>query len=113
MPPLLIAMILGAAGIFIFTAARAAAERATEISRNACHAAGVQWLDQSVHANGIRLRRKANGWLGLERRFRFEYSENGVDRHFGQVVLLGREIVSFSGPVRAATPAVLYRNHEA
>ena len=106
MPPLLIAMILGAAGIFIFTAARAAAERATEISRNACHAAGVQWLDQSVHANGIRLRRKANGWLGLERRFRFEYSENGQDRHIGQLVLLGDKLVGFSGPARATQAMV-------
>lgn len=102
MPSLLILMIVGVAGFFFFTAARAAAERAAEIGRDACEAAGVQWLDQSVHASGMRLRRKDDGWLGLERSFRFEYSENGQDRHVGRVVLLGDKLVGFSGPTRAA-----------
>ena len=106
MPTLLILMIVGAAGFFFFTAGRAAAERAAEIGRDACHAAGVQWLDQSVHASGLRLRRKDSGWLGLERSFRFEYSEDGVDRHVGRVVLLDGKLVSFSGPTRAAQAVV-------
>lgn len=106
MPTLLILMIVGAAGFFFFTAGRAAAERAAEIGRDACQAAGVQWLDQSVQATGLRLRRKANGWLGLERSFRFEYSEDGVDRHVGRVVLLDGKLVSFSGPTRAAQAVV-------
>ena len=88
-----------------WSSARHAAERAEEVGRNACHAAGVQWLDQTVHADGLRLRRRRDGWLGLERSFRFEYSEDGQDRHIGRLVLLGDELVSFSGPVRA-TPVV-------
>lgn len=106
MPTLLVLMIVGAAAFFFFTAARAAAERATEIGRDACAAAGVQWLDQSVHASGLRLRRKPSGWLGLERRFRFEYSEDGHDRHVGQLVLLDGRLVGFSGPSRAAQTVV-------
>ncbi|MBV2209054.1 MAG: DUF3301 domain-containing protein [Thermomonas sp.] len=106
MHPLLILMIIGTAGFFFFTAARAAAERATEIGRDACYAAGVQWLDQSVHASGMRIRRKPDGWLGLERSFRFEYSEDGHDRHIGKVVLLGGKLVAFSGPTRAAQAVV-------
>ena len=106
MPTLLIVMIVGAVGFFFFTAARAAAERATVIGQDTCHAAGVQWLDQSVHASGLRLRRKDNGWLGLERSFRFEYSEDGVDRHVGRIVLLDGKLVSFSGPTRAAQAVV-------
>jgi hypothetical protein len=106
MPTLLILMIVGAAGFFFFTAARAAAERAAEIGRDACEAAGVQWLDQSVHATGLRLRRMDNGWLGLERSFRFEYSEDGQDRHIGRVQLLGGKLVGFSGPSRAAQAVV-------
>ena len=106
MPTLLILMIAGAAGFFFFSAARAAAERATEIGRDACEAAGVQWLDQSVHANGLRLRRKDDGWLGLERSFRFEYSEDGQNRHIGRVVLLGGKLVDFSGPSRATQAVV-------
>ncbi len=106
MPTLLVLMLVGAAGFFFFTASRAAAERAAEIDRDACAAAGVQWLDQSVHATGIRLRRREDGWLGLERSFRFEYSEDGQDRHVGQIVLLGGKLVRFSGPTRAAQAVV-------
>lgn len=106
MPTLLLLMIVGAAAFFFFTAGRAAAERAAEIGRDACQAAGVQWLDQSVQATGLRLRRKANGWMGLERSFRFEYSEDGVDRHTGRVVLLDGKLVGFSGPTRAAQAVV-------
>ncbi|MCC7096516.1 MAG: DUF3301 domain-containing protein [Thermomonas sp.] len=106
MPTLLILMIIGAAAFFFFTAARAAAERAAEIGRDACAAAGVQWLDQSVHASGLRLRRKPDGWLGLERRFRFEYSEDGHDRHIGQLILLDGRLVGFIGPTRAARDVI-------
>lgn len=106
MPTLLVLMLVGAAGFFLFTAARAAAERAAEIGRDACEAAGVQWLDQSVHATGIRLRRRDDGWLGLERSFRFEYSEDGQDRHVGRIVLLGEKLVGFSGSTRAAQAVV-------
>ena len=88
-----------------WSSARHAAERAEEVGRNACHAAGVQWLDQTVHADGLRLRRRGDGWLGLERSFRFEYSEDGQDRHSGRLVLLGDELVAFSGPAKA-TPVV-------
>ncbi|NUS38681.1 MAG: DUF3301 domain-containing protein, partial [Lysobacter sp.] len=42
---------------------------------------------------------------GFERSFRFEYSEDGVDRHVGRLVLRGDRLVSFSGPARA-TPVV-------
>ena len=106
MPTLLILMIALVAGFFFFSAARAAAERAAEIGRDACHAAGVQWLDQSVHATGMRLRRRDDGWLGIERSFRFEYSEDGQDRHIGRLVLFGDKLVGFSGPSRAAQAMV-------
>jgi hypothetical protein len=106
MPTLLILLIVGGAGFFFFTAARAAAERATEVGHDACQSAGVQWLDQSVHAIGMRLRRKDDGWLGLERSFRFEYSEDGENRHIGRIVLLGDKLVGFSGPSRAAQAVV-------
>ena len=105
-PTLILLMIVGAALYGWWTSARAAAERAAEIGRDACHAAGVQWLDQAVHATGLRLRRHDNGWLGLERSFRFEYSEDGQDRHIGRLVLFGDKLVGFSGPSRAAQAMV-------
>ena len=92
-------MIVGAIGFAFWDRSRAAADRATELGRNACRAADVQWLDQSVHANGLRLRRGEDGWLGFERSFRFEYSHDGTDRHVGRLVLRQGRLVSFVGPV--------------
>ena len=99
MPTLLLLMIFGALAYAFWDFSRAAAERATELGRNACQAADVQWLDQSVHATGLRPCRLPNGWLGFERSFRFEYSYDGVDRHVGRLVLRKGKLVSFVGPV--------------
>ena len=95
-------MIVTAMAFAFWSAGRAAAERAEALGRDACRAADVQWLDQTVHAIGLRLYRNDTGWLGLERTFRFDYSVNGADRHVGRLVLRGDRLVSFSGPV---TPA--------
>ena len=100
MPTLLILMICAALAFAFWSAARAAAERAEQVGRDACHVAGVQWLDQTVHASGLRLRRGEDGRLAFERSFRFEYSEDGSDRHVGRLVLRGVRLVSFSGPLR-------------
>jgi len=108
MPTLLIVMIVAASAFAYWSAGRAAAERAEALGRDACRAADVQWLDQSVHAAGLRLKRGENGWLGFERTFRFEYSYDGSDRHIGRLVLRGNKLVSFSGPTRAANVVQLH-----
>ncbi len=109
MPSLILMMIIGAAAFAYWNAARAAAEHAKQLGRNACSAAEVIWLDESVHAAGIRVRRNADGRLGFERNFRFEYSSDGVDRHVGRMVLRGDRLVSFVGPVKpAVTPINLH-----
>ncbi|UWX04423.1 DUF3301 domain-containing protein [Pseudoxanthomonas sp. NC8] len=99
---LILLMIAGAAVFAWWNAARAAAERAESLGRDACAAADVQWLDQSVHAAGVRLYRREDGWLGLERTFRFDYSHDGVERHGGRLVLRGERLVSFVGPSSGA-----------
>jgi hypothetical protein len=101
MPGLLILMIVMTVGWAWWSSARAAAERAEELGRQACHAAGVQLLDQTVHASGLRVRRGEDGRLGFERSFRFEYSEAGDDRHVGKLVLRGDRLVGFVGPIQA------------
>lgn len=108
MPTLLIVMIVTALAFAYWSASRAAAERAEHLGRDACQAAGVQWLDQTVHASGLRLRRGEDGRLGFERSFRYEYSYDGSDRHIGKLVLRGTRLVSFSGPVRAASVTELH-----
>jgi hypothetical protein len=101
MTPILL-LIAGAAIFFWWNAARAATERATQVGRNACAAADVIWLDQSVQATGLRLRRNEDGRLGFERSFRFDYSYDGVERHTGKLVMHGDRLVSFVGPTRAS-----------
>jgi hypothetical protein len=99
MPTLLVLMICAALALAWWSAARAAAERAEELGREACSSAGVQLLDQTVHASGLRLRRGEDGRLGFERSFRFEYSQDGQDRHIGRLVLRGGRLVGFVGPI--------------
>lgn len=99
MTPILL-LIAGAAIFFWWNAARAAVERATQVGRNACAAANVIWLDQSVQATGVRLRRNDDGRMGLERSFRFDYSYDGVERYTGKLVMHGDRLVSFVGPTR-------------
>ena len=112
MPTLLILMIVGAIGFAFWDRSRAAADRAAALGRNACRAADVQWLDQSVHASGVRVYRRDDGWLGLERSFRFDYSRDGVERHVGRMVLRGDRLVSFVGPsTRTRVVPFEGRNH--
>ena len=107
MPTLLILMACLGAGFALWSAARGAAERAEQVGRDACRVAGVQWLDETVHASGLRLRRGEDGRLGFERSFRFEYSQDGNDRHVGRLILRGDRLVSFSGPLaRTGTGAL-------
>ena len=98
-------LLAAGAGFAYWNAARAAAEHAERLGRNACSAADVILLDQTVQASGIRLRRNEDGRLGFERSFRFEYSRDGIDRQIGKLVLRGDRLVSFVGPVKpAVTP---------
>ncbi|KPN20905.1 hypothetical protein AO715_14005 [Xanthomonas sp. Mitacek01] len=99
-PMMIFAMLAAFAAFLWWSSARAAAERAGQLGREACERAGVQWLDQAVHAYSMRLRRDDSGRLRVERNFRFEYSEDGVQRHIGQLVLRGDQLVAFSGPTR-------------
>lgn len=104
-------LMIAAAAVFgHWSAARAAAERATTLGHQACRNAGVQLIDHSVHGVGMRLRRRDDGRLGWERSFRFYWSDDGTQRHVGRMVLRGDQLVSFSGPTvdpslaRAQTP---------
>lgn len=108
MLPELLLLLAAIAVASFWYAGRRAAEIATLVGRQACARAGVQWLDQSVHLLGLRLRRTPDGWLGLERQYGFEYSSGGEDRHGGRIVLLGHRLQSLVGPMPppAAEPAI-------
>lgn len=102
MPTPIVLMVLSACAFAFWNAGRAAVERARALGHDACKAAGVQWLDESVHVVGIRPCRRGNGRLGWERTLRFDYSTDGTDRHQGRIVLRGDRLVAFAGPPTAA-----------
>lgn len=106
MPSLILLMIAGAIAYAWWNAARAASEHAIVVGRRACRAAGVQLLDQTVHAVGLKLRRRDDGRLGLERSFRFEYSHDGTDRNRGLMVFHGDRLVAFTGPAPAVASSL-------
>ena len=68
--------------------------RANEIARaagkRACLEADLQFLDETV-STGLAIRKK-----GIERTYRFEFSDTGDRRLEGKVVLLGKSIASLT-----------------
>jgi hypothetical protein len=82
-----------AAVVLLWLDFRAAAERAQAGCLRACGQAGVQLLDSSVALSRVRLRRRSNGRVGLLRRYVFEFSTDGADRHPGSIELHGRQVL--------------------
>ena len=61
----------------------------------ACREAGYQFLDQTVVLESVYLRKGSHGLPLICRRYRFEVSEDGMDRFRGYVVMHGRSIKHF------------------
>lgn len=57
-----------------------------------CAEQGLQLLDGAVGFTSIRLERDRLGRLALARTYRFEFSDTGVNRLSGTVVMLGRQL---------------------
>jgi hypothetical protein len=67
-------------------------ESATRIGRQACKSYGVQFLDQTVALQRLRLR-WSNG-LHLLRTYQFDYSLEGEGRRTGYLVMQGNQHLS-------------------
>lgn len=87
MDALIVIAAAGAVVWFWLDSARAR-EIATGIGRAACEREGVQFLDQTVALGRLGIARTAQG-LRFRRLFRFDYSDEGVGRHSGYLVLVG------------------------
>jgi hypothetical protein len=72
-----------------------AREIATGISRAACDRQDVQFLDQTVALRRIGLRWPPQG-MRLRRVYTFDYSEEGVGRRTGHLVMLGMDLEELS-----------------
>ena len=81
----------------------AGAQDVTQAAREACRAQGLQFLDDTVQGARTRFGRDAEGLLRLRRTFSFEFSDDGVNRRAGHVVLLGARFESLQlDPYRIA-----------
>jgi hypothetical protein len=72
-----------------------AREMAVGLAQRACRDRGVQMLDQAVALRRLGLRWQSRG-VRLRRVYRFEFSEEGVGRRTGYLVLLGLELEDLS-----------------
>ena len=70
-----------------------AREAAVAAARAACHAEGLQFLDDTVGIASLKPARNADGRLLLQRAYDFEFSDNGDNRIRGSVVTLGRRVI--------------------
>ena len=92
MSEVLVLIAVTAAGLYWLAAMRCK-EIAVATARRECKLCDVQLLDQTVHQNHISLSRDTRGQWRVWREYRFEYSEDGVSRHSGSLVLLGQKVV--------------------
>ena len=105
LPPILILL-----GFYLWQSALKAREQARAISHALCAQARVQLLDQTVALQRLGIARGADGWLHLRRRYRFELSIDGLDRHQGTLELLDGMLLSHSMPISDHAPAGLASN---
>jgi hypothetical protein len=87
-----VALVLIAAGIFLWLDSLRARERAVQAGRSACQRYDLQFLDETVSFTKLRLARDHEGQLKISRTYTFEFSDTGNNRRHGAIVMLGSEL---------------------
>ena len=90
--------------------ASGAREQAIRHGHELCQAAGVQLLDQTVSMKRVRMAWR-DGFPTLVRRYAFDVSMNGHDRHRGHLDLAGRRLETWSLPLADAVAASVVPEH--
>ncbi|MCB1867185.1 MAG: DUF3301 domain-containing protein [Gammaproteobacteria bacterium] len=72
-----------------------AREIAIGICELSCKQRGLQFLDQTVALSGLGIQWTARG-IRVKRLFRFDFSEEGLERRSGHITLVGIELADFS-----------------
>jgi len=87
-------LLFTAAGVwYVFDALRAR-EAAIRVARRACKEYGLQLLDDTVQGSRLRFARDPEGVTRVRRTFVFEFSEDGLARRTGSLVMLGAQVES-------------------
>jgi len=71
-----------------------AREQANETALETCRSIGASLLDGTVAFRSMRVVRVNGGSVQLERTYLFDYSQDGVTRQRGFLVLTGRQVDS-------------------
>ena len=90
--------------VWVWLDALNARECAIRAGRELCRDAGVQLLDQTVSLKRVRIGRR-DGLPTFLRRYGFEVSLDGRDRHRGHLDLSGLRLEAWSLPLPAAAVA--------
>jgi hypothetical protein len=88
-------ILLIVAAIWFWLDSARAREIATGICELTCKQRGVQFLDQTVALSRLGIRWTTRG-IRLKRLFRFDFSEEGLGRRSGHVMLIGIQLEEFS-----------------
>jgi hypothetical protein len=104
------ALLLVALAVWAWMDALSAREHAIRHGRELCGEAGVQLLDQTVSLKRLRLARR-DGLPTFVRRYGFEVSLDGSDRHRGHLDLSGARLESWSLPLRDAAAPIAKPTH--
>ena len=81
-------------GVVFFVDGLRVREAAIRVAREACRQHGLQLLDYTVQGARTRLARDANGIARLRRTYVFDFSDDGVTRRSGSIVMLGAQAES-------------------
>ncbi len=76
-------------GLWFWRDSLGAREQARAASSRACQQSGVQLLDDTVALERLWWRRDRDGRLKLERLYVFEFTDTGLNRRVGSVLLVG------------------------
>lgn len=81
----------GAVGVWFLSSIRVRELAVAEVAR-ASRRDDFQLLDQTVQISRVSLSRDERGSWRVWRQYRFDYSYDGVERHEGFVIMLGKRL---------------------
>ncbi len=85
-------LVLLTVAVWFWSSSRIAAEIALHHARKACDDLNVQLLDGSVSLKKIWPVRRDNGWPTLLRAYSFDYTQDGLSREHGHIVLIAGRV---------------------
>jgi hypothetical protein len=87
-------LLLATAGFLFWNDSLRARDRMVQSCVRLCRELKVQFLDETVALDHIRLARSSRGWPEFIRIYSFEFSGTGTDRWQGRATLAGQRVLS-------------------